>query len=84
MADHRGARAGERFEEMLPSLAHLADAAGAPPHMGLGVDEDRWAGRVAIGDPLSREAVDVLLGGRKTVRLAMPEGEGRGAAREPK
>jgi hypothetical protein len=84
MADHGGARAGERFEEMLPSLAHLADAACAPPHMGLRVDEDRRAGRSAIGDPLSRDPVDALLGGRKTVRLAMPEGEGRGAAREPK
>src|SRR6185295_10560730 len=39
MTDHPRARAGERFEEMLPALAHLADAAGAPPHMGLGVDE---------------------------------------------
>jgi hypothetical protein len=64
MADHRGPRTRERFEEMFPPLAHLADAAGTPPHMGLGVDEDRWAGRVAIGNPLRREMVDVMLGNR--------------------
>jgi hypothetical protein len=44
--------------------------------MGLRVDEDRQAGRRAIGDPVRRDAVDVLVGRRKTVRLAMPEGEG--------
>jgi hypothetical protein len=83
MTDHRGARARERFEEMLPALAHLADAAGAPPHMGLGVDEDRWAGRVAIGDLLCREVVDVVLGRRKAVYLTLPEGKDRAGAREP-
>jgi hypothetical protein len=33
--------------------------------MGLGVDEDRWAGRVAIGNSICREAVDVVLGSWK-------------------
>jgi hypothetical protein len=50
--------------------------------MCLGVDEDRRAGRGAIGDALSGDAVDILLGRWKTVRLAMPEGARCGAARE--
>ena len=35
-----GARTGKRFEETLPPFAHLADASGAPPYMGLRVDQD--------------------------------------------
>ena len=68
---------------MLAPLAHLTNAAGTPPHMGLGVDEDRWAGRVAIGDPLCREAVDVLLGSWKAAHLTLPERKDRAGAREP-
>jgi hypothetical protein len=64
---------------MLPSLAHLSNAAGAPPDVRLGVDEDRRASWVAIGNPLCRNAVDVMLGGRKSVRFALPKGEDRGA-----
>jgi hypothetical protein len=45
--------------------------------MGLGVDEDRWAGRVAISNLLCREAVDVVLGSRKAVHLTLTEGKGR-------
>jgi len=83
MADHRGARARQRLEEMLSSLAHLTNAAGTPPHMGLGVDEDRWACRIAIGNSICREAVDVVLGSWKAVHLALPEGKDRAGAREP-
>jgi hypothetical protein len=36
--------------------------------MSLGVDKDRWAGRVAIGNLLSREPIDVPLGRRKSMR----------------
>src|SRR5207248_4294718 len=72
MADDPGARARERFEEMLPPLAHLTDTAGAPPHMGLGVDEDRWAGRVAICNSLSRGAIGVALGSGRSMWLALP------------
>src|SRR5262252_9570507 len=81
-AHHRGARARQRFEKMLPALAHLTDAAGTPPHMGLGIDEDRRAGRLVIGNPLYCQPVDVLLGGRKSMCLARPKGENRGATRK--
>jgi hypothetical protein len=80
MADYRGARARKRFEEMLTPLAHLVDAAGTPPHTGLGVDEDRWACQVAIGNPLCCQAVDKAFGGRNAMRLALQEGENCGAA----
>ena len=68
---------------MLPTLAHLADATGAPPHMGLGIDEDRWAGRFAIRNSLCRETVDVVLRRRKAVYLTLPESKDRTGAREP-
>jgi hypothetical protein len=48
--------------------------------MGLGVDEDRGAGRVAIGDPLCRVAVEEALGSRKAVRFTLPEGKDRAGA----
>jgi hypothetical protein len=82
MAEHRGARARKRFQKMLPSLAHLADAAGTPPYVRLGVDENRWACRVAIGNPLCREMVDVVFGSREAMRLALKKREGRGPTRE--
>src|SRR5438105_2822313 len=66
-----------------PPLAHLADTASAPPHMSLGVDEDRWAGRVAICNSLSRDAIGVPLGSRKSMCLTLPKREGRGAACKP-
>ena len=84
MPDHRGARAGERFEKMLPSLAHLSDAAGAPPNVRLGIDEDRRASWVAIGNALCRKAVDEMLGGRKSVLFALPKREGGGTTCKPK
>jgi len=37
---HPSARTGKRFEEMLAPFAHLADTSGAPPYMGLRVDQD--------------------------------------------
>src|SRR5215469_7877976 len=63
---------------MLPPLAHLSNAAGAPPNVRLGVDEDRRASWVAIGNSLCRKAVDEMLGGRKSVRFALPKREARG------
>jgi hypothetical protein len=51
--------------------------------MGLGVDEDRCAGEVAIGDPLCREAVEEALGSRKAVRFTLPESKDRAGARKP-
>jgi hypothetical protein len=50
----------------------------------LGVDEDRRASWVAIGNPLCRKAVDEVLGGRKSVRFALPKREGGGTTCEPK
>ena len=67
---------------MLPPFAHLTDAARTPPHMGLGIDENRKAGRVAIGNSLYCQPVDVLFEGRKTMCLVLPKGENRGATRE--
>jgi hypothetical protein len=68
---------------MFPSLAHLPDAAGTPLHMGLGVDEDWWAGRVAIGNPLDGKMVDIMPGDWKSMRLALPKREDRGAPATP-
>jgi len=51
--------------------------------MGLGVDEDRWAGRVAIGNSICREAVDVVLCSWKAVHLTLPESKDSAGAREP-
>jgi hypothetical protein len=50
--------------------------------MGLGIDENRRAGRLVIGIPLYCQLVDVLLGGRKSMCLGLPKGENRGATRE--
>jgi len=50
--------------------------------MGLGIDENRRAGRLVIGNPLYCQPVDVLLGGRKSMCLGLPKGENRGATRE--
>src|SRR5215472_771242 len=45
---------GSDFEELLPSLAHFADAAPAL-HMGLAGDKNRRGCRIAIDDPRCRE-----------------------------
>jgi hypothetical protein len=50
----------------------------------LGVDEDRRASWVAIGNPLCRKAINEMLGGRKSVRFALPKREGGGTTCEPK
>ena len=81
MTHHSSARAGERFQEMLAAIAHLPDAAGAPPDMGLRVDQDRWMGRVAIGNPFRRETIDKAFRRRREgQRLALPKGDEPGAA----
>ena len=78
-----GTEMAERLRASASPLAHLTNAAGTPPHMGLGVDEDRWAGRVAIGNSICREAVDVVLSSWKAVHLTLPESKDRAGAREP-
>src|SRR5215471_4624885 len=50
--------------------------------MGLRIDENWRACRVAIGNPLCGEAFDEVLGGQKAMRFALPKGENRGATRE--
>jgi len=68
---------------MLAPLAHLADAASAPPNMGLCVDEDRRSHRVAIGNPLRCEAIDETCGRRhKSLCFTLPEGDEPGTAYE--
>jgi hypothetical protein len=54
---------------MLAPLGHLTDAAGTPPYMRLRVDENWRSGRVAVGNPLCREAVDIVLGDRDPCAL---------------
>ena len=76
MSDHRSARSGKGFEEMLTRFAHLPDAAGAPPNMSLYVDQDRWAHRIVVGNPLRREAINKIRGRRhESLRPALPEGD---------
>jgi hypothetical protein len=80
---HFGAGASERFEKMLSPVAHLADAAGAPPHVSLCVDQDRGMHRVAVGNPFRHEAVDKTLPRRReTLHLPLPECEEPGRGRE--
>jgi len=67
---------------MLAPFAHLADTSGAPPYMGLRVDQDWWVHRVTIGYPFRRESIDEISRRRQSLRFTLPECDEPGGVRE--
>jgi hypothetical protein len=61
----------------------LANAASAPPNMGMRVDKDSWACLVTISNPFCRQAIDEICRRRhKTLRSRLPKGDEPGTACE--